>query len=194
LSLRLPRSDSRQAFRPPEDTSTGGGAVEGGEVVPAGEPEHLAHVADHGAGDDRADAEQTGQAGAGDPDRCGQLLVGVAQLGIEAADVVDELGGQLAARLDDRIRWPHLLEDAGGLAGADLLADPAGHQVGQHRVQPARGLVTGPGQVAVPLGPHLQHGGVVLGDHRALGRGPQRRDRHREGVIRVVLVDVPGLQ
>src|SRR5262249_53034100 len=54
------------------------------------------------------------------------LLLGVAQLGIEAADVVEELAGQLAARRDDRIRWPELLEDAGGLAGADLLADPPG--------------------------------------------------------------------
>src|SRR5689334_5456887 len=35
-----------------------------------------------------------------------------------------ELGGQLAARLDDRIRWPYLLEDAGGLPGADLPAHP----------------------------------------------------------------------
>src|SRR5262249_37769902 len=31
-----------------------GGAVAGGEVVAAGEPEHLADVADHGAADDRA--------------------------------------------------------------------------------------------------------------------------------------------
>src|SRR6516165_7018125 len=41
-----------------------GGAVVGGEVIPASEPEYLAHVADDGAGDDRADAEQAGQAGA----------------------------------------------------------------------------------------------------------------------------------
>jgi hypothetical protein len=74
-------------------------------VVPAGEPEHLAHVADHGAGDDRADAEQAGQAGARGPDRGGQLLVGVAQLGVEAADVGQELAGQLAARRKDCIRW-----------------------------------------------------------------------------------------
>src|SRR5262252_5496389 len=41
-----------------------GGAVPGGEVVPVREPEYLAHVADHGAGDDRADTEDAGQAGA----------------------------------------------------------------------------------------------------------------------------------
>jgi hypothetical protein len=35
---------------------------------------------------------------------------------------------------------------------------------------------------------------MILGEHRALGRGPQCGDRHREGVIRVVLAGVPGLQ
>jgi len=35
---------------------------------------------------------------------------------------------------------------------------------------------------------------VVLGEHRPRGRGAQRRDRHRVGVVRVVLVGVPGLQ
>jgi hypothetical protein len=48
----------------------GGGAVPGGEVAPAREPEHLARVADHGAGDHRTDTEQAGQAGARGPD-CG---------------------------------------------------------------------------------------------------------------------------
>jgi hypothetical protein len=54
-------------------------------VVPASEPEHLSHVADHGAGDDRADAEDAGQAGTGGTDRCGQVLAGAAERGIEAA-------------------------------------------------------------------------------------------------------------
>ena len=61
-------------------------------------------------------------------------------------------------------------------------------------MQPAGDLVTQPGQVPVPLGPHLQHRRVVLGDHLAAGPGPQRRDRHRQGVVRVVLVRVTGLQ
>src|SRR5262249_56835063 len=53
-----------------------GGAVVGGEVVPASEPEHLAYIADDGAGDDRADPEQAGQAGPGGPSRGGQLRAG----------------------------------------------------------------------------------------------------------------------
>jgi len=122
-------------------------------VVPVGEPEHLAHVADHGAGDDRADTEQAGQAGARGPDRCGQLLAGLAQLGVQPAQVGQELGGQLAACRGSRARGGDLPADPGGLPGADLPADAAGHQVAQHRVQPAAGLVTGPGQVTVPFRP-----------------------------------------
>jgi hypothetical protein len=70
-------------------------------VVPAGEPEHLAHVAD------------PGQAGARGFDRCGQLPGGVAQLGIEAADLGGELGGELAASPE-----PHQGETSPGPAVA----------------------------------------------------------------------------
>jgi hypothetical protein len=35
---------------------------------------------------------------------------------------------------------------------------------------------------------------MILGEHQARRLGAQRRDRHRQGVIRVVLVRVPGLQ
>jgi hypothetical protein len=76
----------------------------------------------------------------------------------------------------------------------DLPRVTARDQVATHHMQATGGLVAGPGQVPVPLGPDLQHGGVVLSDHWALGLGAKRRDRHREGVIRVVLVGVPGLE
>ena len=97
-------------------------------MIPAGEPEHLAHVADHGAGDHRADTEQAGQAGTGGLHHGGQLLVALTQLGIQAADVGQELGGQLAARPGCRAGGGDPLEDPGGLPGADLPADAAGHQ------------------------------------------------------------------
>ena len=74
------------------------------------------------------------------------------------------------------------------------LLTPPGHQLAEHRVKPAGDLVTGPGQVPVPLGPHLQHRRVILGHHLAPGLRPQRRDRDRQGIVRVVLVRVPGLQ
>ncbi len=68
-------------------------------MVAAGEAGYVRDVADDGAGDDRADAEQPGEGGAGGPDRGGELLAGVAQLGIQAAHVLEELGGQLGAGL-----------------------------------------------------------------------------------------------
>ena len=36
-------------------------------------------------------------------------------------------------------------------------------------MQPAGGLVAGPGKIAMPLGPHLQHAGLVVGDHLPRG-------------------------
>jgi len=70
----------------------------------------------------------------------------------------------------------------------------AGGQVAEHGVQPAGDLVTQPGQVAMPLSPHLQHRRIVLGHHRPRRLGPQRRDRHRQRIVRVVLIRVAGLQ
>ena len=65
-------------------------------------------VADHGAGDDRAGAEDPGDRRPARADGHRQLLPGVAQLGVEAAQVAEELGSELAA---------------GGLNGPGGLAD-----------------------------------------------------------------------
>ena len=46
----------------------------------------------------------------------------------------------------------------------------------------------------MPFGPHLQHRRVVIGGHLAAGPGPQRRDRHRQGIVRIVLIRVTSLQ
>ena len=61
-----------------------GGAVIGGEVIASGEAGHVGHVTDDGAGDHRANAGDLGEGGAGGLDRGGQLLAGVAQLGVQA--------------------------------------------------------------------------------------------------------------
>lgn len=61
-------------------------------------------------------------------------------------------------------------------------------------MEPAGDLVAGAGKVSVPLGPYFQHRRVVLGRHFPPGPGPQRRDGDRQGVVRVVLVRVTGLQ
>src|SRR5260370_10105366 len=72
---------------------------------------------------------------------------------------------------------PHLLQDAGSVACGDLFADATGEQVAQHRVEPAGDLVAGPRQVAVPLGPYLQHRPVILAPPLAprLGAHPPAR-------------------
>jgi hypothetical protein len=49
------------------------------------------------------DAEELGHGGAGGFDRRGELLADLAQLGVQAPDVGQELGGELAARLGNRV-------------------------------------------------------------------------------------------
>ena len=117
------------------------------------------------------------------------------RLGIQVAHVLEELSGELGAGQFDGAGGGDLPEDPSGLSReGDLLGGAAGDEVAEHGVQPAGDLVTQPGQVAVPLGPYLQHRRVVLGGYLAAGPGPQRRDRHGQGIVRVVLVRVPGLQ
>lgn len=70
----------------------------------------------------------------------------------------------------------------------------AGDQVAQHGVQAAGHLGPQGAQVPTPLGPQLQYRGVVLGCHRAHVFGAQRGDRHRAGVVGVVLIGVAGGQ
>jgi hypothetical protein len=63
-------------------------------VVPGGEPGHDDDIADDGGGDDRPDAEDLGEAGAGYLDRGGQLRTGFAAAGIKVADVGQQFGGE----------------------------------------------------------------------------------------------------
>src|SRR5690349_22474604 len=112
-----------------------GGAVVGGEAVPGGEPGHGDDIADDGGGNDRADAEDLREAGAGRLDRGGQLLLDLAPLGVQVADAGQQFGGELPARLGGRARWPNLAEDPGCTACGDLVRDPAGHQIAEHGVQ-----------------------------------------------------------
>jgi hypothetical protein len=55
------------------------------------------------AHDNRADAEQAGQGGAGSPDCRGQLLGAFAARAFQAAHVEEQLGGQVVAREGLRI-------------------------------------------------------------------------------------------
>ena len=119
---------------------------------------------------------------------------GLADLGVQAAHVLQKLGGELAASLPRGAGRRGRPEDAGGVSCGDLLGHAAGNQLAQHRMEPARDLVLGPAQVPVPPGPHLQHRGVIIGADLAPGPRAQRRDRHRQGIVRVVLIAGPGGQ
>jgi hypothetical protein len=70
-----------------------GGAVVRGEVIPAGEPGHVGDVADDRAGVDRSEAEDPGERDARGPDGRGQFLLGRAELGIQASQVLQEVVG-----------------------------------------------------------------------------------------------------
>ena len=67
------------------------------------------------------------------------------------------------------------------MSRGDLLLHATGDQLAQHRVQPAGDLIARPGQVPVPLGPHLQDRAVVIGPHLAAAVPAQRGDRRPTG-------------
>ena len=127
FSRRFPRRDSRQALAAAGGHLDGRGALIGGEAVPAGEPGHVLDVADHGRGDDRADPGQAGQAGASGLHRGGERLPGRAQLRVDAAQVLKERGGELAAGRIHRPRGHDRAQQPGGGRRGDRLGDPAAH-------------------------------------------------------------------
>ena len=132
------------------------GAVIGGEVVPAREAGNVGDVADHGGGDDRAHAEDLGERRPGCLDHHGQLLLRLAQLDVEAAEVVKELGSELAARHLNGPRRRSLLEHLNGFSCGYLFGDAAGEEFADDGVQAAGDLVACPAQVTVALGPRLR--------------------------------------
>jgi hypothetical protein len=139
-------------------------------VVPAGEPGHLPDVADHHAGDHRADTEDPpGEAGARCLDRRGELGLGLAPLGVQVPKAGQQLGSELPARPGGRARWPELIQDSFGPGCGDLVWDAAGDQAAAPRAAGKR-----PG-----CGPGTGHDGVWprpsaprRGPQRSLGAGP----------------------
>jgi hypothetical protein len=76
----------------------------------------------------------------------------------------------------------------------DLPGHPAGNELAQHGMQPARHLGTVAGEISFALRPHLDHRRMILRRHRLDRRRPQSRDRNRAGVVRVVLIRRPRRQ
>jgi hypothetical protein len=117
--------------QPAGDAVAGGhldrrGAVIGREPVPAAEPGHVADIADHGRGDDRADPEDLSQGGAGGADRHRQLLLRLEQQGIDAAQVGHELGRQFGAGLLHGAARPGPGQDLLSLICVNFLGEAAG--------------------------------------------------------------------
>src|SRR5262249_2149081 len=173
LSLRLPRSDSRWAFRPPEDTPAG--AV----------PLPAAKWPRSGNRNTWRPPPMTVPAMTGPTPNRPVRLVPEARTAAASFLLVSRSwapGRRMSARHAPASSQPAVVTASDGLACARMRAawpalisvrTPPGTRP-QHRVQPAGGLVARAGQIAVPLGPHLQHHGMIVGQHWAPGRGPQR--------------------
>ena len=120
----------------------------------------------------------------------------LAALGVEAAQVVEQLVGELETRRVDRRVGDDAGEDRGRLrCRRSPCANPPGTSSHSTRVQPADDLGARPGQVAVAARPDLHHRGVVL------GRAPRGRRRARSAATATerasfgsFLFDLPGVE
>jgi hypothetical protein len=95
------------------------------------------------------DAEQLGGCRLRGGDCRGDAALGVAQPGIDAAEVGDQLEGKLVSGRGHRPGGFDLVEQSGGLTCADLTGEVAGDQLAQYGVQPTSQPSAVPGQVTV---------------------------------------------
>jgi hypothetical protein len=114
--------------------------------------------------------------------------VGRLELGVEAADVLEELGGEVVAGLLDRRRWRDAGEEPVHVRRVDLLGDAATGEFDQQGVHAAHEAGAVVADVGVALREQPQDLAVAGGFDPAQTRGPQGRDRDRGGVVGVVLV------
>ena len=139
-------------------------------VTSEGTERSLFGVADHGGGDERADAEEAGQAGARCLDRDGEFLLRLADLGVQAAlSSRSSAARSKQACLPGGAGWRAAVQDAGGLGRGDFVGHTAGGPA--RRARRGAGTRPGPAQVPVPPGPDLQHRAVVIGGHQPPGLG-----------------------
>ena len=115
-------------------------------------------------------------------DRGGELLPGLAQLGVDAAQVLDEGRGELPAGGRDRVRRRDRVQQPGGAGRDDLLRDAAGDQLAEHRVQPADdlGAAAGPGHGGAwtrPSAPPRGHRAGPRGRRASAARRPRPTGR-----------------
>src|SRR5918994_5839823 len=98
----------------------------------------LSVIADDDGGHDGADPEQFGGGRLRRGDRSGDAFLGIAQLGVEASHVGDQLEGELMSGRGHRAVRLDLIQRSGGLSCGYLAWDAARDQFAQHCVEPAR--------------------------------------------------------
>ena len=162
-------------------------------MVPAGEPGHGDDVADDGGGDDRPDAGHLGEAGAGCRDRGGELLLDPRRWASRW-----RMSASSSAASSQRA-WA--TAPAGATCSRILAAWPAvissGTPPGTSSHSTAWSRQTTWLRVRERSRCRLARTFSTTGGHRRsplAALGPQRRDRHRPGIVRVGLVRVAGLQ
>ena len=119
-------------------------------MVAAREAGNVGDGADHGGSDDRACAEDFRERRPGRLDHHGQLLLRLTHLDAGAAKVFQELGSELASRLNGPGRLS-LLGHRGGFSCGYLFGDAAGDELAEHGAQAAGDLVACPAQITVAL-------------------------------------------
>ena len=98
-----------------------GSTVVRGEVVFIGGPADVAGHAEGDGGHDRAHPEDFGRGGAGRGHDGLQASLHLGELGVEAAEVGQELPGELLPCIGDRAGGLQLLEEPLDLVGVDLV-------------------------------------------------------------------------
>jgi hypothetical protein len=125
--------------------------------------------------------------GHGTADRC---LVGF-DVPIQSSDIGQVGSRHGSALLTDRIEGAYPLQQSTGFAGRQPFGYPACSELGHQRMEATHCLGSQTGELEMALCQHPEHLGVVFAPHRSQVGLPQRRDRHRPGIVGVVLSDLP---
>jgi hypothetical protein len=120
--------------------------------------------------------------------RGADVRLGQLELVVDVNQFVGELAGETMPFDGGDTFGVDALEERESVADHDFFADPASDELGHQGVETTADLVPPPGQVGVILGHQTQHGAMVLDRHRGQHRSMHRRDRHRTGVVGIVLV------
>jgi hypothetical protein len=115
-------------------------AVIGGEVITAGKPRDVADVAQDGGGDDGTDPVDLGHGGRGRGDLSSKAPFHLAALRVDAAQIDDQVMGELEPGVGDRAVHCETVQDVNRLSCRDFSAESAGHKIAQHCVQSAHHL------------------------------------------------------